>query len=111
MTNDLKNVKAGDEVILYCGRFGAYSRTIEKVIKITPKGFIKVGNFLYYADGRERGGSLWNSTYIKALTKEEADLIKKENYCRKVLNYLHDLRQIDYDKAVKVMWVLKGDNV
>ncbi len=109
MTNDLKNVKAGDEVILIAWGIGRSSKTIEKVVKITPKGFIKVGNFLYYTNGRERGGSVWASSSIKLATKEEIEAIKKENYCRRALSHLHDLKQIDYDKAVKIMEILKRE--
>ena len=54
MNNDLSNLKVGDEVII-SQRFN--NDRVVKIEKITPKGFIKIGNYLFYPNGKERGGN------------------------------------------------------
>ena len=103
MKNDLSNVKVGDKVIL-SSRFN--DDRIATVEKITPKGFIKIGNSLFYQDGRERSSG-WYTSHIKLATEKEIEEIERKTFCKKVLRELHDLKEITYDQAVKVMEILK----
>lgn len=105
MNNDLSNLKVGDEVIL-SQRFN--NDRVVKIEKITPKGFIKIGNYLFYPNGKERGGNRWYPCHISIATKEKTEIIKRKSFCRQTLNFLHELKEITYDQAVKIMEVL-GD--
>ena len=67
---------------------------------------MKVGNSLFYTDGRERASG-WYTTHIKLATQEEIEKIGKRAFCKKVLNQLRSLKEITYEKAVLIENILK----
>lgn len=101
--SDLRNAKVGDKVII-SSRFN--DNQIGVIEKITPKGFLKVGNALFYTDGRERASG-WYRAHIKLATQEEVEKIQQRIFCKKVLRQLHQLNEITYDKAVSFAIILK----
>lgn len=96
----LENAKVGDWVFIW-GRHAKYLRKIEK---ITPKGFIRVGETLYTKDGHERGGDTWSKTSISLATPDEVEKYKKEVYVHKVVEKLGKLtsKDIDYETGVSL---------
>lgn len=97
------NVNVGDKVIV-SSRFGG--EKIGTIEKITPKGFIKVNGILFTDCGRERGGDAWSCSYIKPATLEQIEQLNQKKYRRYVLNKLHSLQDIDYEKAVRIDEIL-----
>lgn len=100
----MNDLKAGDKVIL-CSRW--YGESIETVEAITKTGLIKVCGSLYYPDGRKRGGDSYSSVKIRKYNEEEGKAIEQNNYVKKVLFKLHNLKSLDYEKAVKIMEILE----
>lgn len=101
--NDLRNAKVGDKVILST-RFN--DDKIVTIDKITPKGFLKVGSSLFYTNGIERASG-WYTAHIRPATQEQIEKIEKKQFVKAVLNKLHNLKDITYEKAVLVMKLLK----
>ena len=72
----LSELKKGDKVTIYRG---SYITGIHRIDKITPTGFIKVGDALYNKDGSRRGeGSIWNRESIVPTTQEHRDFLEKK---------------------------------
>jgi hypothetical protein len=103
MINDLRNAKVGDKVIL-SSRFN--DNKIVTIEKITPKGFLKVGNSLFYPDGRERATG-WYTAHIQPATQEQIEKIERKQFVRVVLKKLHELKDITYEQAVLFADILK----
>ena len=101
--NDLRNAKVGDKVIL-SSRFN--DDRIVTIEKITPKGFLKVGNSLFYTNGIERSSG-WYTAHIRPATQEQIEKIEKKQLVKAVLRKLHNLKDIDYEKAVLIENILK----
>ncbi len=79
----LKQLKPGDEVVYSYNRGFGSSENIRKVDKITPKGFIKVGDVLFYPDTGYSRGDYGCSIYkpTEAIKKRiyETAIIKKSS--------------------------------
>lgn len=102
---ELKDLKVGDEVIV-SGRFCA--DRIGVIEKITPKGFIKVGNELYnYKNGNKRTSNIWDCGSIRVATPDITKKIKEQEFCRNVLRKLNKLTIIDYNKAVEINKIME----
>ena len=102
---ELRDLKVGDKVIV-SERFCA--ETIGVVEKITPKGFIKVGNTLYNSDsGNKRTSNIWDVGRIRVATTEQIETIQKNEFCRKILRKLNRLTSIDYDKALEINRIME----
>lgn len=70
----LKELKAGDKVVIQKCHFSGNSYKLAKVERITPKGFIRAGDNLYSPeDGRARGAysGLYLLDYNNEQTKEK----------------------------------------
>lgn len=102
---ELRDLKVGDKVIVH-ERFCADSIGI--IEKITPKGFIKVGNVLYNPDnGEKRSSNIWAFGSISVATSEQIEIIQKNEFCRKILRKLNRLTSIDYDKALEINKIME----
>lgn len=99
----LKQLKPGDEVVYYYSRGFGYSENIRKVDKITPKGFIKVGEVLFNPDtGYARGDY---SCSIYKPTEEIKKRIYETAVIKKARLLLGTLKNADmtYERAVEII--------
>lgn len=104
----LKNLKAGDKVIIakaYSGQNEA--QKVQTVEKITPKGSIKVDNKLYSPEnGDLKGNDSWiYIEYLKQATSENIEKIKQEKVIR-ICEQKFNTTNLTYDQAVKILEVL-----
>lgn len=100
----LKQLKPGDEVVCcYNRHFGGISENIRKVDKITPKGFIKVGDVLFNPDTGYARGDYCCSIYKP--TEEIKARIYEIMVIKKARLLLGALKNTDmtYDKAVEII--------
>lgn len=99
-TKGLEKAKVGDWVFVW----GRLTKSLCQIDKITPKGFIRVGETLYTKDGYERGGDIWHKSSISLAAPDEIEKFKKEVYVRKVIRKLEKLtsKDIDYETAVSL---------
>ena len=104
---NLENAKVGDWVFVW----GMHSKTLRRIDKITPKGFIRVGGSLYTKEGHERGGDIWSRKCISLAKPEEVEMFKKQVFVRKVIEKLSKLtsKDIDYETAVTLNNLLNLD--
>lgn len=93
-------IKAGDTVIV-CNTL--HGRSIDKVEKITPSGFIKVNGKLYNKDGLCRGT---HSSYIEVASEEKIVEVEQECFVRNTLRRLNSLKSLTYGQAVKIDKIL-----
>lgn len=106
----LKQLKAGDDVVIRAWDWGGSSYTNAKVEKITPTGFIRVKGILYKPqDGNSRSGNSNlldpnDETTIKILKKyKESKFVRETMYKIRNTNY----NDVTYEQAVeirKIMW-------
>lgn len=97
-----ENLKAGDAVFV-CGRFG---RSLCRVEKITPKGFIKVAGTLYTKAGFQRGSDGWDFTSIRPASAEEIEQYRKEKFIADVVKKLRFVSNLQYEQAVAINRIL-----
>lgn len=106
----LKNLKAGDTVIVHSWTWSYSSYRVSKVEKVTPKGFIKVDGFLYYPeDGRIRG----DSGSVLMNPSDESTQTAYKQYCKdvfvkKILYKMRAVTSITYEQACKIKEILDG---
>lgn len=94
--------------VLVRGKWNSkYIRTIEK---ITPKGNVRLDDGkLYNPDGSQKTSDYWNQTTICILTEEMAQELEKEAFVKNTIEELKKVQDINYEDAVKIMKILKGD--
>ena len=99
----LKQLKPGDEVVYYYSRGFGYSENIRKVDKITPKGFIKVGEVLFNPDTGYARGDYGCSIYKP--TEEIKKRIYETAVIKKARLLLGTLKNADmtYERAVEII--------
>ena len=106
---NLKDVKAGDKVILETGGWWR-SKSVETVEKITPKGFIKVREGLYAVndDGTKatvRGNS---SAWLYPYTEEEDRKIQEARYVASVKRKMIEFEgKLTFEQAKQISEILK----
>ena len=110
----VRKLKVGD-IVFVCGRWG---KTLNKVEKITPKGFIKVAGSLFNPDtGFERSSDTWNSCVLQQATKENVEEYMREKYIKHIHHFLQNLKNqdISYEQAVEISKIFnisdKSDNI
>ena len=105
MNEWIKELKAGD-LVFVTNRHGTSLRQVEK---ITPKGFVKVGNSLFNPEtGVERGTDPWCVTHIKQATAEAVESFKRNALISSTLKVMQGLRRSDitYEQAVEIRKIL-----
>lgn len=116
MTKDelwIRNLKAGDKVIVYnWNSYGSFYRE-ETVDKITPAGFVKIGTTLYTPEtGRERGSGhsrILNPELEE--TKEAVERQEREFYVKGVAIRMRNIKSLTYEQAKKIDEILsQGEN-
>ena len=107
----LSSLKAGDKVVVCIWRWTSTSYREKIVEKITPKGFIKVDDTLYYPkDGYARGGG------SKILCPDDEDVRKKlesyqkESFVKNVLYKMRNVSIITLDQAIRINRILNEEN-
>lgn len=102
MSEFLKNLKAGDLVIVSSRTFEA----IRKVEKITPSGLIKVNGTLYNKDGGERGGDIWNRCYLIEATPERLQAVRERLTIQKAHRLMQNAKIITLEQATEIIKIL-----
>ena len=105
----LKQLKPGDEVVFCYSRcFGGNFENIRKVDKITPKGFIKVGDILFNPNtGYARGDY---SCLIYKPTEEIKERIYETAVIKDARLLLSALKNADmtYERAVEIIKIFSN---
>lgn len=79
MTDWIKNLKVGDQVILCASRFRTQCERLTKVSRITKTGRIKIDNLTFLPDGTQwGGGSCYNSTYYSLIEATPENIARLE---------------------------------
>lgn len=100
----------GQEV-LRCSGGALKVYSLEVVSKITPKGFVRVGNELYKNSEKgisyAKGGSCWA---IPSITndKDKIEKFKKEKFVKHIKTKIQSI-EFSYEQAVKINEILKGE--
>lgn len=105
----LKQLKAGDDVVIRAWSWGGSGYTNAKVEKITPTGFIRVEGVLYKPqDGNSRSGNSGlldpnDETTIKILKK-----YKENNFVRETMDKIRETNYNDvtYEQAVAIRKIM-----
>ena len=98
----IENLKVGDFVFVCC-RLG---QSLKKVEKITPKGYIKVGNSLFNKHGSERGGDVWNKRFISEATPEKIKSFQERLIINKAIKIMRAKSEITLEQAYKIIELL-----
>lgn len=105
----LKQLKAGDDVVVRTWNWGGSGYTYTKVEKVTPTGFIRVKGILYKPqDGTSRGGGSDlldpnDESTIKLLKKyEENKFISETMWKIRNANY----NDVTYEQAVAIRKIM-----
>ena len=105
----LKQLKAGDDVVIRTWNWGGSSYTNAKVEKITTTGFIRVEGILYKPqDGNSRSG---NSDLLDPNDETTSKMLKKykENkFVRETLNKIRNTNgnAVTYEQAVEIRKIM-----
>lgn len=97
-----ENLKVGDFVFVN----GRFRRSLHQVEKITPKGFIKVNGSLYTKRGWVRGGDSFAFATIQPASAEEIEQFRKEKLVADVIEKMHSVTELSYEKAVAINGIL-----
>lgn len=93
----LKQLKAGDEVIIRAWNFGGSTYKKANVEKITPTGFIRVCGILYKPqDGNSRSG---NSDLLDPNDEKTIKIVNDWKKKRFVSEVMYKIRNTDYSKV------------
>ena len=106
---NLKDVKAGDKVILRTGGWFP-SESIEVVEKITPKGYVKVSGELYVIDENGETASARGSysSWLYPWTEEYERKIKEKRYINQVKRKMRDYNgELTLEQAKQIAEILK----
>lgn len=101
---ELKDLKAGDLVILTYKKWTSKREYVAKIERITPKGFIKVNGMLFYSDGRPRGDHTYR---IESATDEKIESIRQEEFIIKILKKIQRIEDLTYEQAAEIHNLLK----
>lgn len=101
------NLKVGDKVFV-CSRFGKKLATVDK---ITPNGFVKVNDRLFYPSGTERSGDNWNRSYLIPATEETIEDFKKKLFIQRCIKDCHNLKELTYAQAVAIEKILMREEI
>jgi hypothetical protein len=102
---ELKDLKAGDKVVVS----GRWDRAIKEVQKITPAGYIKVGDRLYNLDGSQRGGDFYSRFQLEIATPELIRTVADEILMKTVLNHIHNVKKLTIEQARAIAAILTED--
>lgn len=105
-------MKAGDLVILTRKKWMFIEEYVVKIEKVTPKGYIKVKDMLFYPDGRPRGKHRYR---IEVATEEKITHYYEEKFISEILKILKNIDELTYEQAVELgdlfeRWDYENDN-
>lgn len=110
--NVLDNVKVVDDLLVSFYQYGTTIRSIQRVVEITKAGNVKTNKGqIFYPNGGLRGDQGYSRTTARIATNEDKESIKQMNFRVQALQYLHNLKNISYSDAVKVMGILNQERV
>lgn len=107
MNEWLKTLKVGDKVIVE----SRYKRTITTVEKITAAGNIKANGILFNSNGMERGGGVWNTTYLKQATPEVIEEITNQAIIAKAIKLMRETPKITLEQAKNIINLLNPQKI
>lgn len=113
--NWLKDLKSEDKVIVESFSCMGTSRRIEKVIKITPKGFIRVTSYnsdeLFKPNGDEHAAYSGIGSASLRLVEATAENIQKIEFIEKISHIKSEFRKktLTNDQWLKIGEILDGD--
>lgn len=108
--NVLDNVKVGDYLLVSFYLYGETTHSIQRVVEITKAGNVKTNKGqIFYPNGGLRGEQGYSRTTARIATNEEKESVKQMNFRVQTLQYLHNLKNISYSDAVKVMDIIGKD--
>lgn len=108
----LKQLKAGDDVVVSSWNWVGCYYTKQKVERITPTGFIRVNNVLYRPqDGMSRQGQ---SELLDPTDEKTIRMLKEYNEKKFVHNIMNKIRStnydyVTYDQAVQISKIMGWD--
>lgn len=106
MTDWIKDLKVGDKVII-SHRLGKCVATVEK---ITPAGNIKANGTLFLPSGMERGGNMWDRSFLSKATPEEVERIVVQNTISKAIKLMRQTSNITLEQAKSIIVLLGNPN-
>jgi hypothetical protein len=103
MTTGLENIVEGDSIIVYSGSNS--DGRITKVTEITAAGFIKTEHYIFYRNGRRRGGEKSMRINAEAITKERVEKIKRTE----MINFIryYNLQKLSFEQAKEIKRILE----
>lgn len=104
MREFVKNLKVGDPVIVKRNN----KKSVCKIDRITPKGYIGIGKVLFNEDGIERGGDPWYGSILIEANPEELRKAKEEETLREAY-LLMENSKITVKQAEQIINILKGE--
>lgn len=102
MGNWIEKLKVGDEVFVNY-RFGC---SLHAVQKITPAGNIKVNGLIFNANGQERGGDVWNKSFLSKATPEEIKSFRELLTIKKAIKLMRETKTITLEQAETIIDLL-----
>jgi hypothetical protein len=102
----IKNLKAGDTIIISRANYG---KTVQTVEKITPSGLIKVAGKYYDQHGFLRTTDKWARGHLEEATNTALEEIEKKATIAKAVWLMRNVTGISHAKAVKIIEILEGE--
>lgn len=108
--NVLDNVKVGDDLLVFSYQYGKLTRSIQSVVEITKAWNVKTNKGqIFCPNGVLRGNQGYSRTTARIATNEDKESVKQMNFRAQTLQYLHNLKNISYSDAVKIMDIIGKD--
>ena len=97
---EYESIKVGDLIFVH----GGFGKCLSGIDKITPKGFIRVGEVLYDKHGYQKGGDIWHKTSLSIAAPDEVKKYREALFVRDVRVKLAKLtaNDISYEMAVSL---------
>jgi hypothetical protein len=73
---EIKDLKAGDKVALFCSQYSNSWYQIKTIDKVTPKGTIKIGESSFNPDGSKKNDNSSMFCELRVITPEITEAVK-----------------------------------
>lgn len=106
MDRNLIGGKVGDKVIVEQYQYGSYFRKVDTIKEITKTGNFKIGNSIYYPDGRLRGDSGYSRWTAYLASEEDIEVLRKNAIVKKVIDRLRGVQSLTYEQSLEIAKIL-----